>query len=238
MELLFPNLVKGKLKKLDAILFGTYTDYIDYIEDNSPKYPFVLKSAEGAKSKNTYLIKSKKSALKKGKRIALKKSFLNRTKDKARQLIHKGYKLESNYQKKFLLQEFLEGLNNDWKILIFYDKMFILHRGVKVNDFRASGQGIDYKSGKNAGFPENFLDDIYSFYKALNTPYVSLDAAIKAHQLYIFEFQCVFFGKSTITMSEEYYQLKSGKWQLIKNDVSQEELLADSIVKFIDSSGQ
>lgn len=232
MDLLFPNKVNGKLKKLDAVLFGTYADYRNYIEHDSPKYPFVLKDAKGSKGKNIYLVKTKESALKKGRRIALKKSFLSRTKDKVRQRIHKGYKLKSSYQKKFLIQEFIEGLNNDWKILIFYDKMFILHRGVKPNGFKASGQGIDYRSAGDAGFPKSFFDEIYSFYKALNTPYVSLDAAIKDDHLYIFEYQCLFFGKSTVTMSDEYYQLQSGKWKLVKNECSQEELLVHSIINF------
>ena len=238
MELLRKQFKVNGVSDLKTLVFGNVQDFKSSLNDGKIQFPTVLKGASGAKSKNVYLAHNKNEALKIAVLISEKKSFNTRFKDLLRAKRHKNYTRESHTKHKFIVQEFIPELKNDWKILIFHDKLFVLSRGIKSNDFRASGQGKDYKSGRNSDFPEKYLNDLYSFYKALNTPYVSLDVAIKNEQLYIFEYQCILFGKSTITMSDEYFQLKSGEWELTKNEVSQEALLVHSIISYFSSNGQ
>ena len=59
-----------------------------------------------------------------------------------RWLRHKNYVRESWNRGKIVVQEFIPGLKNDYKVLIFGSKYYVLYRRVREGDFRASGQGL------------------------------------------------------------------------------------------------
>jgi len=46
------------------------------------------------------------------------------------------------HRSKFIVQEFIPDLSNDWKVLVFWDKYYVLRRKNRPNDFRASGSGL------------------------------------------------------------------------------------------------
>lgn len=233
MELLRKRIQVDGISDLKTAVFGNIEDFSHILSENQLNFPFIIKGANGAKSKNVYLVHNMNEALRTAALISQRKSFKSRMKDLLRSKRHNNYTPESQTRHKFLAQEFITDLKNDWKILIFSDKLFVLNRGIKSNSFKASGQGIDYKSGSQSGFPEKKLNTVYSFYKTLNTPYASIDVAIKNDKLYVFEFQCVLFGKSTILMSDDYYKLSDDQWTVKKNNFSQEFLICEAIVDFL-----
>lgn len=229
MELLRNHFhVKG-ISKLKSYIFGNVEDLQIAIEHSEFNFPAVLKGAQGARSKNVHLIKDEKDAFRKALLVSGRKKIKNKLKDSLRTIRHRNYRKESISKNKFIIQEFIPELENDWKILIFGNRLFILNRGIKKSDFRASGQGVEYLSGSNSKFPEKYINTVYSFFKQLNSPYASLDVAIKDEKVFILEYQCVLFGKSTITMSQDFYELNQGQWIIQNTNLTQERILMDAI---------
>lgn len=112
--------------------------------------------------------------------------------------------------RRIVLQEFLPGLDHDWKVLVFGNRIFCLKRRVRANDFRASGSG-------NFSFdevpPEGLLDFAAQVLRTLDTPWASLDIAVHAGKCHLIEFQCVHFGLVTLMRGKAFYSLEGGSWQ-------------------------
>lgn len=232
MELYLKHVYKGGIKSLETNVFGNIQDLKRAIQQKEIKYPVVVKGSKGSQGKTTRLAKNNNELLQQAKRISGQTSWLHYIKEWGRTIKHKGYSHEVISKDKFITQEFLPGLNNDWKILIFGERIFVLKRGIEKNGFKASGQGIDYSSGSRSGFPVKFLDTVYNLFQELHTPYASLDIAIKDNKVYLFEYQCVLFGKSTILMSDDFYERKNDQWVLSSDIPNQERLLVESIIYY------
>jgi hypothetical protein len=120
---------------------------------------------------------------------------------------------------------------NDWKILIFGSKYYILERKVRKKDFRASGSG-------NFSYPDNVPDGLLDYSKLifdkLNIPFLSLDIGYDDNDFYLIEFQTLHFGTVTIEKSPFYYQYYSGiGFKKIVVDSNLEEVFVSSIIEYI-----
>jgi glutathione synthase/RimK-type ligase-like ATP-grasp enzyme len=219
--------------KMDAGLFGTYEELLKLLQNNKINYPCVIKKSAGAMSRGVFLANDEEDLIRKAKKISYTAPLTVYLKEKIRCLKHKGYKKESGYQSKFIIQPFIENLKNDWKVLIYGSKYFVLKRNVRKNDFRASGSGYNYSSGKEADFPENMLDFLKEYYCKLKVPNLSVDFAYDGKKGYIFEFQAIYFGTSTQYKSKEYYEEINGKWEMKPNNLDQEQIFVYSIVSFL-----
>jgi hypothetical protein len=234
MELIRQFRVPEVLQTLDAISFGTYEELNEYLSSGKKlKFPIVLKSAEGAMSRGVYLAKDEHELLKFAKKVSNTSTLDGKFTEFLRKRKHKGYRPESQNQGKFILQPFVAGLKNDWKILIYGEKYYILNRSVKTNDFRASGSGVNYKSGTLAEFPLLQLDMVRDFFKTLNVPNLSVDFGFADGKGYIFEFQAIHFGTATHCWSKDYYEYKQNEWVVSTSDFSQEKVYVDSIVEYL-----
>ena len=140
MEILRNNSPLNEIKNIQSFHYGTLEELIHHIKRNT--YPCVIKTAKGAKSTGVHLAKNKYELINFVKEISRTPHFFYEIKDYLRQYKHKGYKTESKYQRKFVVQEYIPNLKNDWKILIFGKKYYILKRKNRKNDFRASGSGL------------------------------------------------------------------------------------------------
>src|SRR5690606_36210743 len=120
--------------------------------------PYVYKPVEGAGSSG------ERKAVDDGERtrIIRKKAGLSRT----RKIINlaRFFKLTKSeyliyrYNKKtfsaYVTQAFVEGLDCDYKVLVFADKYYVLKRGIWKGDFKASGSGLfDFQTP-----PDGLLD--------------------------------------------------------------------------------
>jgi hypothetical protein len=236
MEILRQTRIPENLQTLSSHRFGTVEELEQALQSKLIKFPCVIKESEGAQSRGVFLAKDERDIKQLAKKISRTASFREMLKEKVRLYKHRGYKPESFFQKKFIIQPFVNGLVNDWKILVYGEKYFVLRREIKKNDFRASGSGLNYTSGTFAKFPEKMLNMVRTFFQELDVPHLSLDFAFDGQKGYFFEFQVVYFGTSTHFKSKDYYEFQDGSWVVKKNDIDQEEVFVHSIVKYLEKN--
>lgn len=231
MEILRDILDGKDGKYIKANHFGT----IEELKKKKDKfqYPVVVKSAVGAMSAGIFLAKNETQLIKIAEKISRTKYLFKEFWDLGRSIKHKGYKKESKHRKKFIVQNFVPGLNNDWKVLIFGDKYYILYRGIRKNDFRASGRG---KFIFNKEIPTGILDYAKNIFKNFNVPNLSIDVGYNNGKFYLFEFQMIYFGTTTIEKSTFYFTKENSKWILHNEKSELEKIYADSIVKYIEKN--
>ncbi|MBN2350324.1 MAG: hypothetical protein JXJ22_15910 [Bacteroidales bacterium] len=215
--------------------FGTKEEF-----ENLPHkitYPCVIKKAEGASGRGVYLANSQREAMGIIKKITRTKNLKYELWDLARSFKHKGYKRDSRYRSKCIVQEFIPDLTNDWKIYIFGDRYYIFYRPVfKHRGFRASGGGYpNYFYGKDAYKPEGLLDFAKKIFDSLDVPHLSIDIAYDGKRFYLLEFQGLYFGTAGIVRSKEFYTCDKGNWIEVKNTLNQEQVYVDSIVSYLNS---
>ncbi len=230
---------------IERVVGKYYGDINDLIEDQTKmSFPFVLKLNEGALSSGVQLIQSAEELLKFQARI--KKRTL---KEKAAYLLnkknsfnkdnnlnpHEGL-LEKNFEdffqkrKPVVTQEFIPGLECDYKVLIFGEKYFVFKRETRKNDFRASG------SGKFSWVepPKEVLSYAKLISKKMDVAFISLDIGIdKLKECYLFEFQGTAFGPIGITQSDKYYIFQKGEWIKIVTSSNLEKTYAYAVNYFI-----
>lgn len=233
MEIIEQVKLPKELHNLPAKYFGTFDEIKKAIKANEISYPCVIKSAAGAKSRGVALANNDKELLVKAKKIAKTFRLKVFVKELIRMRLHRGYLPESAFQGKLIIQPFVKGLQNDWKVLIYENKYFILKRSVRVNDFRASGSGLNYKSGGESEFPIQMLSYLREFYLNLDLPNLSIDFGYDGTKGYVFEYQAVHYGTYTQQKSNDYYEYENGDWRLKQNDLKLEEVYVYSIVEYL-----
>ena len=138
--------------------------------------------------------------------------------------------LNSKFRKKFLVQNFIPGLKNDWKVLVYGDKLYTLNRSTRKNDFRASGSGLfNYERT----LPEGLLDFADEVVKSFNLPQLSLDIAFNGKEFILIELQALYFGTKTIEYAPFYFKKDNGIWNIIEEKSILEKVYAESISNFI-----
>jgi len=231
MELLKKQYLESSIHTNRTYFFGTLEESIH--KKHYIKYPVVFKQASGAMSKGVGIIKDAKEFEKVIKSISrTPKPFIHELKDRGREYKYKGYKKESFYRGKFILQEFIPNLKNDWKVLVFNDKYFIVKRRVRPNDFRASGGGLN-SFGKESDTSPEVFDFAKKVYDLLDVPMLSLDVCFDGKQYYALEFQILYFGTSGVEKSKEYFVHANGSWELLSNNFKVEDLYVDAIIAYI-----
>lgn len=214
--------------------FGTLKEFSEKI--NNFEFPIVLKPPDEFGSKDVLVAYNYSDALRKAKKLSSSfESFIKRKFFLLRAVIAAKFKIRDKertyriYAKKFVVQKFLSNLYDDWKLLIFNKRYYVLNRKVRKNDFRASGSGkfsfIDP--------PEGLLDYAETIFRKLNSPYLALDIVLNDNKYYLLEFQALYFGLFTILNSKFYYEKTNNYWKKQPKTLSVEEELADSISNFI-----
>ena len=213
-------------------LNGTY--HIDKQENN--EFPFVLKLLEGYGSRSVCLVKNSIS-LKKiyHSKVVLKNKYLL-LKHYLRSFLGRNTKEKKNYEiqlqtRRYITQPFVPNLEYDYKVLVFFEKVYVLKRYVKKNDFRASGSGLwEFTDDKNV--PKAVLDFSYSCYEKLDLPFVSLDICSDEKQCYLIEFQGNHFGPVTLLNSKGYFDYNQS-WNFITKTSDLEIEIANSLLAYI-----
>ena len=201
------------------------------------KYPVIIKEAAGAMSSGVFLAKCEKEFVSIAKRISRTKSYKSDIKDALRFLKHKNYIKESLYRKKFVIQEFIQNLKSDYKVLIWGERYYIFERPVRNNDFRASGSGNEkYIYGSHVDLPEGIFNFSKQVFNQLNVPQLSLDIAYDGTTFYIIEYQVIYFGTVGHVLSDGFFLLIKGEWKFISEKLDLEQVYAESIDFYIKES--
>lgn len=227
MEILRRSILPEKYQ-LRTRWYGTFEEALSDID--TVKYPIVIKSAGGATSSGVRLARNKEEYISKIRELSRSFSFKNEIRDWIRSLRHKGYKRESLYRRKFIVQEFVPGLENDWKVLVYYDKYFVLRRDNRPGDFRASGSGL-FSYDEN--LDTSILDAAKEIKEIFDVPFISLDLALSEEKIILIEFQFLHFGTSTLEKSSYYYAETQNGWEKIEEKPFLEREYARAIAEYL-----
>lgn len=224
-----------EIKSISSRHYGAYEEFektFDHRLDNSN---WVLKSAAGASSLGVRLSHNGAELKKCVKELSLSRTSLPlRLKELGRRKKYKGYQMNSEHRNKIVIQNFIEGLGNDWKVLVFKDKYFVVQRPNRENDFRASGSGKSkYFFGTKAQIPDGLFDYAKRIYEGFNVPMISLDIAYKDELFHLIEMQFVAFGNSGHHYSKEYFYKDGDTWSTAPNTETIEKIYVDSIMDYI-----
>jgi len=228
MELLRDLNDSSKIKSLTSKCYGTCEDLVSDIENI--ELPFVVKPASGALSAGVHLVNKRSDVKKVVRKVSRSFHSIDFLKNRINKLIRKKYAPKSSHRKKFIVQEYIDNLDGDYKILIYNEKYFVLFRKVRKHDFRASGSGM-------FSYPETLPDGLLDFakevYDAFNVPFISIDVAFNNGIFYLLEFQFVSFGTFTLENAKFYFILENKKWTIRREDSILEKEVAKSISRFI-----
>jgi hypothetical protein len=191
----------------------------------------VVKPAFGAMSKGVSKAKGFEEIFRKAKRIGRAFDLKGEIRDFVRLLRHKGYRPESKYRRKFIVQNLISDLPGDWKVLIYGNSYYVLRRDNRINDFRASGGGRLFF---DRNIPDGLLEFSRDIYNILKVPCLSLDIGHNRKEFFVIEFQALYFGTYTLENAEFHYSLQSEGFRLVEERSILEQEYARSIVGFID----
>jgi glutathione synthase/RimK-type ligase-like ATP-grasp enzyme len=226
----FQELVKTKLKIKcpSSFLISSLEEGLEKIKLFT--FPIVAKLSSGFGSSNVTLIRNLKEA-----EMFLEKNLISVVK-KRKNIFKYRKQIKETENKhplkvgKIIFQEFISGIENDWKILLFGNKIFYLKRYFKENDFRASGSGIFDNSVPPS---ENILKFAAEVKSLLKTPWVSLDIIEKENNIYLIEYQCVHFGLYTVMKSSSHFEFSEGKFRQVNGQVDEDMLFAEDLLSYI-----
>ncbi|RXJ90608.1 hypothetical protein CRV01_05495 [Arcobacter sp. CECT 8983] len=200
------------------------------------KFPLVLKSIDGSGSRGVNLVHNENELL--SKINSFKVSTHIRFLIYLRESIYKFLKLKRfNIEKlkyykdhqNFVVQEFVPNLSYDYKVLIFFDKYYVLKRNINKGDFRASGSGnFEYVEVE-----DSLLTYSKEIFKKFNEPFMSFDICFDGKNYYLIEYQGIHFGEYTQRNSSGYYYESEGVWQFKEEKKSIEFDLAYSLYNHI-----
>lgn len=214
---------------LDSKWFGSAEESFQLLANLD--YPIVVKDSKGAGSLGVRLATDQHDLVKNVSRISRTRNFGFEIRDMIRFLKHKGYTRESLYRKKFILQNYVSGINNDWKILVFSNKYFVLRRNNRPGDFRASGSGLFSFDDMVNPVLLDAAKEVKNFFKV---PFISIDMALSCDKVVLIEFQFVYFGTSTLEKSPYYYFSSDSGWKQVHEKSVLEQVYADAVVDYIE----
>lgn len=199
-------------------------------------YPIVLKKSSGAMSTGVFLAKNEKELFKKVKKLSKAGLYRSRIKDYLRKYKHRGYVPDSPHRSKFVVQEFIPGLDSDYKVLIFGKRYFIFERPTRKNDFRASGSGNqNYIYGSKVECPSGMLDFAQEVYESMDVPQLSIDIAFDGKQFYLIEYQALYFGTVGVVKSDGFYIIHENEWIFQSKKIDLEKIYVDSVLQYINN---
>ncbi|WP_114785950.1 hypothetical protein [Vibrio tetraodonis] len=127
-------------------------------------------------------------------------------------------------------QEKIKSPGFDYKALVYFDRIYLLKRYVRNNDFRSSGSGnFEFVESIN----KELLDFILDLREKLDVPYVSLDIIDNEGMLNCIEYQCVHFGPYTQMFANVLFHKEGESWRKLERKASVEEEMAYAIDRYI-----
>lgn len=130
---------------------------------------------------------------------------------------------------RFVLQRFQADLDYDYKVIVFFNRVYVLKRYVRDGDFRASGSGNFFFEEPS----EQLLNFSLEQTRKINVPYLAMDIIPLGDEYKIIEFQSVHFGPYTQVNAEYYYEKSVDGWQRCKADSSLEQDYAHAISTYL-----
>ena len=206
MELIRNNFKYEGFKTINSKLFGTAEEAIKLID----KFPVVIKSSEGSGSRKVTLASNRLDFEKKVKDISgvfivnnfksVKEFIVYITCLKLINKVQTLYRSHTFYRHKFIVQNFIESLIGDYKVIYMGGKYYTLFRLNRENDFRASGSGEFFPVDDTK--IKGLLDYAKKLTQEIEFPIIGMDIGFDGQKYHLFEFQCIHIGPYTLHASE------------------------------------
>jgi glutathione synthase/RimK-type ligase-like ATP-grasp enzyme len=221
MELMRSRFVDKSLKTIKSMCYGSWVDAQNY----DSNFPVVIKQASNAGGAGVFLAKNRKEytlLIKKAGNVLIAPSlmdlYIGYFKKAVKKLIKYFFPLKSKYVKyntapistSIVVQTFIEGLNGDYKVLIFGRKYYTLYRKNRDNDFRASGSGRLYVVPEQEH--EGLLNFAQKITAEIDFPIIGLDIGFNGKGYHLFEHQIVHLGTYALQRSKFWHEFHDGKW--------------------------
>jgi hypothetical protein len=229
MELLRYEFKSPELCSVDCQVFPSAKAALEA----SIEYPAVVKSASGAGSQTVYLARERrelKRAVDQASRVVFGLPYIYFKINNLFKFITRQPMLNI-YNHKFIIQPLIKNLEGDYKVLVFGNHFFILHRLNRPDDFRASG------SGKFVQIPEAELNPVLNFARLcqdnIDAPHLSLDIGFDGERCYLIEFQCISFGFKALSLSTYHYEWLGNDWRKIDGPADPEEEYCQALQRYL-----
>lgn len=209
--------------------YGSYEEFARHIDKQTGK--LVMKPSAGARSSMVRMVEGRTSQLRYARRLSSSIMLTEFVRNVRNYIVRKDYLPKSLFRRKFIVQEFLPGLEGDYKILVYGSKYYLLRRRNRKSDFRASGSGL-------FSFPESppsgILDFASNVFESFDVPFISMDIAFFRDHYVLLEFQFLSFGNYTLERSAHYYTRTDDGWSRIREDPDLERELANSVIMYVE----
>lgn len=217
---------------LRSQLYGSLDELIQQGIDM--EFPVVVKKPEGFKSRNVWLVNDMDRLMAVAGKISRSFRLKSYIFDRLRLLKYPGFTPESQHRRSFMVQQFVQDLTGDYKLLIYGDRYYPLLRQNRPGDFRASGSGL-------LSFPETLPDGLLDFcrriFETFDVPALSLDVASDGNNFRIFEAQFVYFGTYTVEHARFWFTPDGSGWKKAEGDTVLENIYTQSIVWYLEKKG-
>jgi hypothetical protein len=232
MELLRNNFKDNRLKTIKT---RTYSS-LEMLGDNEKEFPVVIKKSRGAGGEGVALVHNQSELFEKAKKLSrmvdLKHYQYMGLVNFKQKLLRKDTIPINN--SKFIVQTFIPNLSGDYKVLVFGDHYFILHRLNRDKDFRASG------SGKFIAVSLEEVQGLLNFASIckneISTPHLSVDIGYDGKDYHLIEFQCITFGFKAMSISEYHYVPDGDGWKRVDGKVIPENEFCYGIKRFLEQN--
>ncbi len=233
-------------KSLDA----QYITSLEEIDRKKFSFPFVFKTLDGSNGNGVFLIKNEEelqkiyNSLNKipllekldyfRRKYLRKKKFYSDYPNYTNEKDLEEYTIHRFPSKRFIVQQFVDELTFDYRVLVLNRKFFIMKRHVKTGDFRASGSK---KFDFDFQVPQSILNYANEIFHKFDTPFFSIDLASKDDKnFFLIEYQALHFGASVYTKNDRFYTKSTDSWEVHKiNGTPIEEVIAQEFSSFVKS---
>jgi len=228
-------------------LQASYYTSLQEVDFDSLILPVVLKTTFGSNGKGVFLIKSKDDFKKTANRLVKKNSIATQVDLFRRKYLRKKkfkeypefsdsrdyqeYKEYIKDENNFILQQFVPDLDFDYRVLIAYNRYYVVKREVKAGDFRASG-AKKFRFSKEPDI--SLLDFSKGIYQKFDTPFLSIDVLCNETDYYLGEFQALHFGVNVISKSPGWFGLSDrNSWVFHEEKPNIEKVISHTLISYL-----
>jgi hypothetical protein len=233
MEFLRSETKDERLNTIRTQFFGTLEELI--LNKENIDFPAVVKMSAGASGRGVFKANNEVELIHVVKTVSNSRSLVLDLKDWLRSKRHDNYQRDSRNRNKFIVQNLIPDLVNDWKVYWFNGELYVFYRPIlKHRDFIASGGGYDnYLYGEDAPKPDGFFQFVEHVMSFFQGPNASMDIAYDGLDFHLIEIQFLYFGTAGIPYSKGYYKKSMGHWVYLQEKREIEQVYAQSIATFL-----
>jgi glutathione synthase/RimK-type ligase-like ATP-grasp enzyme len=219
-----------EVRSLSSRIYGSYQEFVEDLD--SIRFPAVLKAATGVSGRGVSVVRNKTEAKLLARHVSRALYPREVWKNVYRKAVMKGWRLDSFNRQKFVVQQYVPGLDHEWKTIVFGPKYFVSMRPARLGDFRASeSQG---PSAYPRDVPPGLLDFIEKVFTSFRAPYASVDVMHDGSRFYLGEVQFVQFTTGALVRNTHHFTRNGGSWTRVDGSSVWEPELAECVVHFIE----